>query len=89
MAMSQGNLGCPHEEGGDFPHGGGACTREEYWQGCNWRFCQQFAVFLKKQERCWGILPWFPFLSPVLDQLMFALEKLTGKSAADVAKASR
>ena len=32
VAMSQGNLGCPHEEGEDFPHGED-CPFCPFWKG--------------------------------------------------------
>ncbi len=32
VAMSQGNLGCPHEEGEDFPHGED-CPFCPFWRG--------------------------------------------------------
>jgi hypothetical protein len=32
VAMSQGNMGCPHEEGEDFPHGAD-CPFCPFWKG--------------------------------------------------------
>jgi hypothetical protein len=32
VAMSQGNMGCPHEEGEDFPHGED-CPFCPFWKG--------------------------------------------------------
>ena len=32
VGMSDGNMGCPHEEGGDFPLGGD-CPFCPYWKG--------------------------------------------------------
>ena len=32
VAMSQGNMGCPHEEGTDYPEGT-SCPQCPYWAG--------------------------------------------------------